>query len=464
MSAYNLVNGFYCAENAHLLSDILKQQWGFDGFVESDWFLGTRSTVGSAVAGLDIEMPSPIFYGNKLVLAVEDELLPVSHIDDSVRRILRKKFEFGLDQPKEVALDVVESPEHVALARQVAREAIVLLKNDDALPLVEATEVVVVGKLAKVANMGDEGSSAVHPSSSVSPLEGLSQRGSKVSHVDADVLSQAAAAQVAAAEAAVVVVGLTAADEGENIGDNGGDRDSLALSPEHEALIAAVAAQNDKTIVVVEGGSAITMPWIDAVEGVMMAWYPGMEGGHAIADVVYGQVNPSGRLPISFAADQSHLPAFDHSSNAVTYGFLHGYRHIDEKGHQPLFPFGFGLSYTTFSYDDLSLDSDRLVPEQSVTATVTVSNTGTRAGHEVVQLYVGIDQSKVVRAKRDLRAFARVELAAGESKSVQLTIAARDLAYFDVASDSWKLEAGSYRIEVGGSSRDLPLQASVLVE
>ncbi len=469
MSAYNLVNGSYCAENPTLLRDILKDEWAFDGFVESDWMFGTRSTVESALAGLDIEMPSPVFYGPKLVAAVEEGDVDEATIDAAVRRILRKKFEFAIDEPSGIDAAVVESKEHTELALEVARKAIVLLKNDQALPIDRAavSSVAVVGALADTINLGDVGSSDVTPSSAVTPLAGINQRAGevKIVHIGSDTLSAQDQSQVAAADATIVVVGLTAEDEGENLAFTGGDRDTLALSAEQQALISAVASSSKRTIVVIEGGSAITMTgWVDEVEAVIMVWYPGMEGGLAIADVLFGDTNPSGKLPLTFPATEEQLVSFDHSSDEVSYGYYHGYRHVDREQTEPRFPFGFGLSYTSFDYEAIALSAKTIDSDGTVTVSVDVRNTGNRAGGEVVQLYVGYPKSAVDRPVRDLRGFKRVSLGAGESTTVAFELNANDLAYYDDKAKAWQVETMDYTLWAGSSCRDLPLSATLSVD
>jgi beta-glucosidase len=463
MSAYNQVNGHYCAENEHLLRDILKGDWGFDGFVESDWVLGTRSTVPSALAGLDIEMPAPFFYGDDLRAAVEGGEVGTSVVDEAVTRIVRKKLAFAIDAPAPVDPAVVESEEHQELAREVANEALVLLKNDAALPLGPDDTVALIGALADVANLGDEGSSAVHPTSAITPAAGLIGRlgEARVTLLPDDVVAPGDEALVTAADAAVVVVGLTAEDEGESIGDTGGDRATLALSPAHEALIAQVAALHARTIVVIEGGSAVTMGFVAEVEAILLAWYPGQRGGLAIADVLRGEVSPSGKLPITIPVTEDQLPVFDHTSDAVTYGYFHGYRHVDHEGLTPLFPFGHGLGYTTFRYDAIEPSDPSAAADATVSVEVTVTNTGTRAGTEVVQLYAAFDAPPLERAPIELKAFERVTLEAGETGTVGLELDVADLAYWD---GGFRVEPGSYRLLAGGSSRDLPLETVVVVE
>ena len=468
MTAYNKLNGRYCAENFHLVREILKDEWGFDGFVESDWVLGTRSTVDSALAGLDIEMPFPRYYGDPLIVAVGDGVVPRENVDDAVRRILRAKLCLALDTDPPVAdPSRIETPEHLELARQVEREAIVLLKNDGAaLPLDRASvrSIAVAGPLADRANIGDTGSSAVNPSSVVTPLAGLVAHadGVAVRSVTGDVRTPENAAALADADAAVVVVGLTSADEGESL-VSAGDRKTLALRAEQEELIRAVAAVNPRTVVVLEGGSAITVErWIEDVEGVVMAWYPGQTGGDAIAEVLFGDVNPSGKLPLTVPRSESDLPEFvsDPARLEVAYSYDHGYRWLDHRGVEPRFPFGFGGSYTTFAFSNLAIVKSDLGPKDTLEVAVDVTNTGARGGDEVVQLYVGSPGSRVERDVRTLRAFARVHLEAGETKTVPLRVPVADLAYYDVATGAWVVEPLRYDVQVGSSSRDLPLAGS----
>ena len=423
MSAYNKVNGVYCGENRPLLFDILKEEWGFDGFVESDWVFGTRSTIDAANNGLDIEMPAPTFFGAELLEALRTGHVKEATIDASVRRILRKK----LTLPESEVGDVVESDAHRALAKEVAVRSIVLLKNEDALPLDTALDVAVIGPLADVTNIGDEGSSAVTPSSVVTPLDGLSAIG--------NVTLVETASMTAGMDAAIVVVGLTSEDEGENIvGISGGDRTSLGLDAEEEQLIRDVAASNPRTIVLLEGGSAITMPWVDDVEAVVMAWYPGMEGGHAIAEILYGIENPSGRLPLAFPVAEADLVPFDPTADEVTYGYWHGQRHLDREGTQALFPFGHGLSYTTFAYDNLTVEG--------LTVTADITNTGDRPGTEIAMLYVEKDEPK------KLVGFTPVSLDPGETKTVTFEVEERSLARW--IDGSWSVEPGAYTLELGG--------------
>ncbi len=470
MSAYNRVNGYYCSGNIPLLSRILKDDWGFKGFVESDWFFGMWSSVESALAGLDIEMPAPIFYGNRLFAAVEAGAVPEETIDEAVRRILRVKYCFDLDtNPPEPNPEEVATEAHAALALEVARKAVVLLKNDGILPLDrESVEsVVVVGELADTPNHGDNGSSAVAPPYVITPLEGIRNRagGVRVDYVVGNPLSEDDREAIEAADAAVVVAGLTAEEEGEAIIPGKGDRADLGLPIEQEQLIAAVADLNARTIVVLEGGSVITLEtWLPRVEAVLMAWYPGQEGGNAIADVLFGDVNPAGRLPSTWPRSEGDLPAFINDQSQVEYGYYHGYLHVDREGIEPRFPFGYGLSYTTFEYTNLALSDETVPGDGALRVGVDVSNTGAVAGEEVVQLYVSCTGSRVDRPVRALKGFEKVPLAPGETRRVLFDLAAEDLAFYDVEAEDWEVESIAYTVNVGSSSRDLPLSAMFAVD
>ena len=328
----------------------------------------------------------------------------------------------------------------------------VLLQNDGGLPLSDATSVAVFGELADVANLGDEGSSNAVPSVAVTPLEGLTAIGDSLGIA---VRADLAPSEAASVDAAVVVVGLTSDEEGEQIPlFPGGDRDTLALPAEQIALIAEVAAQNPRTVVVLEGGSAITVEsWVDAVGAVVMAWYPGMEGGTALGRLLFGLDNFAGRLPFSVPVEEADLPEFDHTSFAVTYDYFHGYRHLDRQGVAPRYAFGHGLSYTTMALSDLTVVTD----ETGLTAQVEVRNTGTVAGAEVVQLYAGTT-AIADRAPRDLRAFQKVELMPGESEVVVLRVERDALKHW---ADGWQEASGEWEVSVGTSAVDLPLRADV---
>ncbi len=469
MTAYNLVNGEYCAENDHLVREILKTEWGFDGFALSDWILGTRSTVPSALAGLDIEMPVARFYGDLLLEAVVAGEVPEELIDDAIKRMVRKKLQFRLEEPSNVDPSVIASDEHLAVAQEAAEKGAVLLKNESAaLPLDESalSRLAVVGLLADTPNTGDTGSSNTSPSFIVTPLQGIEEAvGSAVTidHIGKDSLEPADETVIQQADAAIVVSGLTSDDEGEGL-IAAGDRLELGLSPERVALIQNVAALNPRTIVVLEGGSAITMgDWLPDIEALLMAWYPGQMGGHAIANLLFGDANPSGKLPLTIPRSVDDLPPFDAISKSVTYRYFHGYRHIDREGLDPQFEFGFGLSYTTFAIDELQADRSSAGAEDIVRFSVDLTNTGSVAGAEVVQLYVTYPGSVVARANLELKGFQKVMLEPGETQTVEIELPVNSLAYYDVAESAWVLEGLTHEVHVGTSSRDLPLSTTLTV-
>lgn len=472
MSAYNSVNGFYCDLNTHLLSDILKGEWGFAGFVESDWVLGTHGDGESLRAGLDIDMPAgPRFRRLGESLAAGE--ITEAEIDGAVRRVMRAQLCFDLgpvERPRDVASER-ETAEHLALAREVATRGIVLLRNRDiegslALPIERAsvTRIALLGRNADAENIGDTGSSSAMPTAVTTALEGLRAAAGSVAIDHVTTLDAAGEAMVRAADVAVIVTGLTAADEGEStIG--AGDRESLALPEAELALIRAVAAIHSRVIVVLEGGAAIlTSEWEDEVEALLFAFYPGSEGGDAIAAILFGDAEPSGRLPFSIPAAESDLPPFDNTSTVVTYEYLHGYRHLAHEGHAPAHPFGSGLAYTTFELSELALADDSIAADGALELSVRVTNTGARAGRETVQLYVAPIGSSVLRAPEDLRAFAQVELAAGASEVVTLRVPARDLAIWDEDLDAWRQEPIEHEARIGRHAGDALLTARFRVE
>jgi beta-glucosidase len=463
MTAYNSVNGQFCGENEQLLKHILKTEWGFNGFVLSDWVFGTQSTLGSARNGLDLEMPVARFYGDNLLAAIADGSVAESLVDDAVGRMVRKKLEYGLDRPSGLDAGVVGGEEHLTLARETAAMGAVLLKNEaETLPLSasELGRIVVVGVLADTPNTGDRGSSDTRPAFVVTPLQGIEQLfgdALTVEHIAKDSLDPGDLEQIESADAVIVVTGLTAEDEGEGL-IGAGDRHDLELPAERVQLIRDAAASNDRTIVILEGGSAITMgEWLPEIEALLMVWYPGQMGGYAIADLLFGRVNPSGKLPITFPTGLDQLPPFDNESLLVTYDYFHGYRYLDRIGLTPEFPFGFGLSYTSFALDNLSASLAQASAGDVVRFAVDVTNTGPRPGAEVVQLYISYTGSAVERAELELKGFAKVTLDPGETKTVEIPVAVNSLAYYDSTRQAWVLEALQHKVYAGTSSRDLPL-------
>ncbi len=503
MSAYNSVNGEWCGQNQPLLTDILKEQWGFQGFVITDFIFGLRDAKTAVLAGQDIEMPFSMRFHRELPGLVERGEVPLARIDDAALRILRQLVRFGQGRdPAQYATAVVGSAAHRELAREAAAKSIVLLKNQEALlPLAPDRKIALIGRLAGVPNTGDGGSSMTHPAHVVTPLEGLRAAlgETRVAFDDAGDVQRAA--EIArAAEVAVVVVGYTHQDEGEFIPPDmipmfaptfpppqpaeeamarailpghgqkegsfspGGDRDRLTLHPRDEALIAAVVAANPRTVVVMMVGSAvITEAWRHEVPAIVTCWYPGMEGGHAIADVLLGRTNPGGRLPCTFPRRAEDLPHFDREATQITYDLWHGYRKLARDGASAAFPFGYGLSYTSFAWANLRLNRDTLTAADTVEVTLDVTNQGGREGDHVVQLYVAAPESRVERAPRELKAFARVTLAAGESRAVTLTLPVSSLAYY-APGRGWTVEPTTYELLVADHAEDKnPLRARIRI-
>jgi beta-glucosidase-like glycosyl hydrolase len=509
MSAYNAVNGEWCGQSHALLTGVLREEWGFDGFVISDWLFGLRDAGPSILAGLDVEMPAPMIRAGGLDAALADGTVGWPDIDACVTRTMAALLRHAVERGGEAAPpDVLACPAHRALAREAATKAAVLLQNEPVdgvpvLPLDAATlgTVAVLGPLADVRNLGDGGSSDVHAPTVVTPLAGIRAAlgDERVVHHDGADLD-AAAALAATADVAVVIVGCTKADEGEFIGAEGtshlvalmpgpddpaaaeafaarvaqdpwpdppadavgpldsggfatgGDRRSLRLHDHDEALLAAVAAGNPRTVAVLVGGSAFVVEaWRTAVPAIVQAWYSGMEGGHALADVLLGVVDAAGRLPFSVPTDEAHLPPFDPDADAVTYDRWHGYWRLERDGHPPRFPFGFGLSYTT--WDVALVEPDDVAAGDGADGTwdqrVAVANTGERDGATVVQVYA----RRPGRRERRLVGFRRVALAAGQRTEVVVPVATHSLAVRE--GGRWILPEGTYELSVGQHAADV---------
>ncbi len=474
MSAYNKVRGEFCGENAYLLRQILKQEWGFQGFVISDFVYGVHDGVRSVQAGLDVEMPITLHFGKHLVRAVKAGRLQEAAIDEAVLRILRRKIDFGTrPDPQGYSPDLVASAAHAKLAQEVAEQSMVLLKNQGpVLPLrrEQLSRLAVVGRLADVASIGDHGSSRVYPPHVVTPLSGLRDLAGGSFEVATAPADDLAATRRLAREsdAVVVVVGYQHGDEGEFIpqnaeGEQGGDRTRLTLCPEDEALILAVAGENPRVVVVVVAGSAVVMEaWRERVPAIVMGWYSGMEGGAALARLLFGVVNPSGKLPLTIPRSADQLPHFESDTEAIEYGYYHGYTLLDKQGEEAAFPFGYGQSYTRFGYANLSLSQGAISPDGAAEVAVDVTNTGPVAGAEVAQLYVGFEGSAVDRPVKLLRGFQKVALAPGETRTLHFRLAGRDLAYYDPAAGRFVVEPITYRVLVGASSRPQDLLGAEL--
>jgi beta-glucosidase len=468
MDASVRINGTFCTADDWLNNKVLKGEWGFKGLVMSDWST-THDALGAANGGLDLEMPSgatmnPAALGPLL----KSGQVSLSTIDDKVRRIARLEIANGfLDRSQESGTSKDDS-KSAAVALRIAREAVVLLKNDrDILPLTKKKmkRLVVLGPNCDSYVSGG-GSSRVEPFHFVSVLEGLRSVGGLRAKVESipgtAALTQDGILQVQGADAAVVCVGFNKDTEGE-----GADR-SFELPAGQSALIRQVAALNPRTIVIIDSGGAVaTADWIARVPVMLQAWYPGQEGGRAIAEILTGEVNPSGKLPISYPARIEDSPSYGNfpgSNGMVDYaeGIFVGYRWYDSRGTKPLFPFGFGLSYTTFSYTAIHADA---MADGRWSVTFSVTNNGTRDGDEVSEVFVSPPAtSHTVRAVRELKGFSRVSLANDETKKLEIVLGPEAFSNYDEAKGKWVVEPGSYTIEVGSSSRNIQLTASIDVE
>lgn len=463
MCAYPKVNGAFNCENAPMLNGVLKKEWGFDGFVLSDWG-ATHSTVASALNGLDLEMPTGIYFDAELRKAVDAGQVPVSVLDDKLVRRFAKMIEFGDfgPQPRPAPIPVLE---HGAIARQIAAQGMVLLKNDGGLlPLDTKTlkSVLVVGPYAVRPSTGGGGSSHVIPLYAITPYDGLSSELGLQIHVGVMDGSDIEATAEAAKKAQLVIVMV--GDQ-----DSEGHDQSLELPAAQTELVKAIAKANPKTVVVVKSGSAVLMPWIDNVPAVLEAWYPGEEDGHAVADVLTGKVNPSGKLPLSFPRSAEDTLA----SNPAQYPGVNGVAHYSEglevgyRGYMahniaPLFPFGFGLSYTEFRFDGLKVS--RQPGSANATVSFTVTNTGKRAGAEVAQVYVGFPPiAEGNEPPLQLKGFSKVMLKPGESKTVEVKLDARAFSYWSEKTHAWAVAQGEFQVMVGDSSANTPMKANLTV-
>ncbi len=469
MCAYNQINGVPACQNSGVLTTAIKQDANWGGFVGSDWGSATGGPRQLANGGLDMEMPGGAFFGQGLLDAVSRGEVTQARVDDMVRRVLTQMFRFGLfDRARRgTPQSVVTNAANVATARDVAAAGSVLLKNTGVLPLGSSVKSIALsgGDGIDPQNIGG-GSAKVNPSpASVNPIDGIRARagsGVTVSYVDGageHVQTPNIPGAVAAAKAADVAIVFASYGESETQ-----DLDSIDLQHQQNELIDAVASANPRTVVVLNTGSAVTMPWLAKVAAVIEGWYPGQENGHAIASLLYGDVNPSGKLPVSFPKQLADLPTanvqqFPGSGDRIEYseGLNVGYRWYDSRNLEPLFPFGFGLSYTTFGFSNLVVTPQGTNGTATVTATVT--NTGTRAGADVVQLYVGQPAGNGEPPKQ-LKGFKKVELNPGQSTQVSFPLTPRDLAHW---TGSWTTNAGQYRVYVGDSSRSVPLSGTLTV-
>ncbi|MDS0223005.1 glycoside hydrolase family 3 C-terminal domain-containing protein [Haloarcula sp. S1AR25-5A] len=499
MTAYNCVNGVYMGEHERLLTDVLKDEWGFDGFVVSDWW-GTRSTVSAARAGLDIEMPGvefseyvpeetadevtgsddegdfppipdvPAYFGVPLQEAVESGEVDETVLDAKLLRLLGVMESIGCFTGDDRSADgVLDSADHRQLARDVATEGTIMLTNDGTLPLSESDSIALIGPNADAAKLGGGGSSEVSPVTETSPLAGLKERASDVTFErgvpsiaessffdegddvpeESDTSIDAAVSIAGDADCAVVV----AQDDATEFRD----RPDIELPGAQNELIAAVADAAERTVVVLRTSGPIEMPWLDAVDAVLETWYPGQADGAALADVLFGDADPGGRLPVTFGQSVADYPtaseaAFPGSDDVATYdeGVFVGYRYFDRQDTDPLFPFGHGLSYASIEYDAAAVSETATGFEIAVDLT----NSSDRAGKEVVQVYVDKEAAPIATPDRELAGFAAVSLGAGESTTVTIQLDADDFEYYDEDA-GWTVAEGTNTVSVGRSSRDI---------
>ena len=468
MCSYNRINGVYASENPWLLTDVLRKEWGFKGYVMSDWGAVSDRVAGVA-AGLDLEMPSSGGINDrKIVAAVKSGELDEKIVDQACERILEINYRYLDNARPETPWD--QEADHQLSAR-IAEECMVLLKNDGILPLNKTDEVAFIGEFAAKPRFQGGGSShinAFRTTSAVEAAQGLPvtyvQGYSAARDMATDEMIAEAVQAAKAAKVAVVFAGLPDAYESE-----GYDRAHMAMPACQNRLIEAVAGANPNTVVVLHNGSPVEMPWLGKVKAVLEAYLGGQAVGIATVRLLYGDANPCGHLAETFPVKLSDNPSYLYyggEGNEADYreGVFVGYRYYDKKEMPVLFPFGFGLSYTTFACSNLRLSGAKITDQETLTAAVTVTNTGSRAGKTVVQLYVGDRESTVLRPIRELKGFEKVELQPGESRDVTFTLDKRAFAYWNAAIHDWHVETGAFTIEVGQSSRDIEVSGEVTVE
>jgi beta-glucosidase len=474
MSAYNRVNGAYASENEVLLTKILKEEWGHEGFVVSDWG-AVDEIVNSLIAGMELEMPSSNGAGQrKLVEAMQSGRLSEAKLNEAVERLLNIILKAAELKKNNAAFDVEA---HHALACQAASESIVLLKNEeDLLPLGKDSKVAVIGEFAINPRYQGGGSSKVTPTkldNILEEIEKLAVDPSQISYsqgyeIESDSISeqliQDARKIAAESEVAVIFVGLPQRYESESY-----DRKHLRIPDNQVKLLHAVAEVQQNIVLVLSNGAPVEMPWLGHVKALLEAYLGGQALGGAIANILFGEINPSGKLAETFPQRLEHNPSqlnFPGEGERVEYkeGLFVGYRYYDAKAIEPLFPFGFGLSYTTFHYSNLVVSKDQIRDDEQVTVTVDVKNTGARMGKEIVQLYVRDIESKAIRPVKELKGFAKIELQPEEVKSVSFTLDKRSFAYYNIDISNWHVESGEFELLIGGSSRDIAVSGIIYVE
>ncbi len=473
MCAYNRLNGEYCSENAYLLDEILRKEWGYKGFVVSDWG-AVNERADALKAGLELEMPSSNGTGiRKIIEAVNSGELEMDVLDEAVRRLLGI-INKAVSEKKEVS--VFDSEKHHKLARKVAGECLVLLKNEDSvLPLQKSGKIAVIGELAKKPRYQGGGSSHINPTRIEIPFDELQNagtgaditysRGYSLSTDDADsaLISEAVKA-ASEADTVILYIGLP-----ERIESEGYDRSDMGLPSNQNTLVNAIAEVNNNIVIILANGAPVEMPWISRVKAILEGYLGGQAAGGAVADIIFGKVNPSGKLAESFPVFLGQNPShtnFPGGHNKVEYreGLFIGYRYYDKTGIPVLFPFGHGLSYTSFEYSELRVDKNSISDNETVKISLTIKNTGTVAGKEIVQIYIRDSKSSVVRPDKELKAFNKISLEPGESQIIEFELRKRAFAFYNTDIRDWYVESGEFEILAGASSADIRRSVSVNVK
>ncbi len=471
MNAYNRINGVYASENKHTQQEILRDEWGFEGLIVTDWGASVDRIPGLE-NGTDLEMPTSGSLNSKLIIqAVKDGTLDENVLNERVDAVVDLIVKSKLALEKEHTFD---EKEHHAIAQEIAEGSMQLLKNDDAiLPLKEGAKVAVIGELAASPRFQGAGSSVINPTALDNALDKLKELGVDVTYAPGyektkdEVNEELFAAAVEAAknaDVALVFVGLTEEFEGE-----GYDRVDINMPMSHNALVERIAEANENTAVVLAGGSVVLMPWLDKVKGLLNSGLGGQATGAAVARILTGAVNPSGKTAETYPAAFESNPTFgNYPGGPVTSehreSVFIGYRYYDSADKEIVFPFGYGLSYTTFEYSDIKLSANKIKDTDTLTVSFKVKNTGDIAGAEVTELYVADKESTIYRPKKELRGFKKVFLEAGEEAEVEITLDKRAFAFFNVNTNGWFVESGDFVIGVGASAADIKLAAEVYVE
>ncbi len=473
MCAYNKVNGTYCSEHKYLMDDVLRGEWGYKGLVVTDWG-AMNERVKGLTAGIELEMPG-VNNGNNamIVAAVTSGELDEAVLDQAVERILKMIFK----TEKTLSEDYQYNRQsHHALARRVAGEGAVLLKNENnVLPLPKTAKIALLGQFAKTPRYQGAGSSLMNPTQLDNIYDEMTKLvgeenitfapgyHAKQNEIDSELIREAVGT-AQKADAVVVCVGLPDIFEVEGL-----DRGHMRLPQSHNALIEAVAKAHSKVVVVLSNGSPVEMPWANQIQAILEGYLGGQAGAGAIADILFGEVNPSGKLAETFPIKLEDNPSYHYfpgGPNTIEYreSIYVGYRYFDTAAADVLFPFGHGLSYTTFEYSDLQLSQRTLTDNETLTVTLTVKNTGDVAGKEVVQLYVRDVESSAFRPEKELKGFGKLDLQPGAEGQVVFHLPPRAFAYYDVNLREWHIESGTFEILVGASSRDIRLTAEVEME